>query len=105
MTSSSSNLLPEEGDDMTATTDTRTRARRSARPTLLAPDSASLAPDSASLAPVSARDAVGRSTGIEPVAIGVARSPLWTALGIAGLVSLIAAGSLPLIADLLSVPL
>ncbi len=83
---------------MTATTDTRTRARRSARPTLLAPDSASLAP-------VSARDAVGRSTGIEPVAIGVARSPLWTALGIAGLVSLIAAGSLPLIADLLSVPL
>jgi hypothetical protein len=98
MTSSSSNLLPEEGDDMTATTDTRTRARRSARPTLLAPDSASLAP-------VSARDAVGRSTGIEPVAIGVARSPLWTALGIAGLVSLIAAGSLPLIADLLSVPL
>ncbi|WP_312170788.1 hypothetical protein [Microbacterium sp.] len=83
---------------MTATTETRTRTRRSARPTLLAPDSASLAP-------LSARDAVGRSTGIEPVAIGVARSPLWTALGIAGLVSLVAAGSLPLIAGLLSVPL
>jgi hypothetical protein len=98
MTSSSSNLLPEEGEDMTATTETRTRTRRSARAALLAPDSVSLAP-------LSARDAVGRSTGIEPVAIGVARSPLWTSLGIAGLVSLIAAGALPLIAGLLSVPL
>jgi len=83
---------------MAAMTDTRTRVTRSSRRALVAADSISLAP-------LSAREAVGRSTGIEPVVVGVARSPLWRALGVAGLVALVAAGSLPLIADLLSLPL
>lgn len=83
---------------MSTTMQTRAGSTRSSRRALAAADSISLAP-------LSAREAVGRSTGIEPVAIGVARSPLWGALGVAGLVALVAAGSLALMADLLSLPL
>lgn len=83
---------------MSTTMQTRSATRRSSRHTIAVADSISLAPRAA-------REAIGRPTGIEPVAVGVARSPLWGAIAVAGLVALVAAGSLPVIADLLSIPL
>jgi hypothetical protein len=53
------------------------------------------------LTPVSARVAVGRYTGIERSSRR--RKPLWQSAGIVGLVALVAAGSLPLVAEILSV--
>nr|WP_201468524.1 hypothetical protein [Microbacterium hydrocarbonoxydans] len=81
-----------------STTHTRSAAPRSSRHAIVVGDAISLAPRAA-------REAVGRPTGIEPVAVGVARSPLWGAIAVAGLVALVAAGSLPVIADFLSIPL
>jgi len=67
------------------------------------------------LAPLSAREAVGRRTGIDRVAASSSRvsfaqasssrAPLWQAAGIVGLIALIAAATLPLIAPILSLPL
>ena len=83
---------------MSTVTQTRSADTRRARRALATTDSISLAPRAA-------REAVGRRTGIEPVAVGVARSPLWSAIAVAGLVALVAAGSLPVIAGFLSIPL
>ncbi|WP_314427940.1 hypothetical protein [uncultured Microbacterium sp.] len=83
---------------MSTMTQTRTAGPRRAR-------RAALTADQISLAPRAAREAVGRATGIEPVAVGVARSPLWRDIAVAGLVALVAAGSLAVIAELLSLPL
>ncbi|WP_091229105.1 hypothetical protein [Microbacterium sp. 3J1] len=77
---------------------TETRMRSAPR---LAADAAS---EPASFTPLSARDAVARSTGIDPIPVGVARSPLWRSLGITGLVALTAAAALPLVAGILAIP-
>ncbi|MFF7291076.1 hypothetical protein ACFY9N_00950 [Microbacterium sp. NPDC008134] len=53
------------------------------------------------LTPVSARTAVGRYSGIAKSPRRT--TPLWQSAGIVGLIALVAAGSLPLVADLLSV--
>lgn len=59
-----------------------------------------LSADRVDLTPVSARQAVGRYSGIERVD---ARRPLWRSAGTVGLVALIAAAALPLLAQALSV--
>ena len=81
------------------------RARR-----IVSPEASSV-----TLAPLSAREAVGRRTGIDRVAASSSRAPfsqapssrapLWQAAGIVGLIALIAAATLPLIAQILSLPL
>ncbi|WP_431074658.1 hypothetical protein [Microbacterium phyllosphaerae] len=67
----------------------------------------SLSPEASpvTLAPLSAREAVGRRTGIERVAPPASRAPFWQAAGIVGLIAVIAAATLPLIAQILSLPL
>ena len=60
--------------------------------------------DAASLAPLPASEAVGRTTGIGRAPLSASRGPLWRSAGIVGLVSLIAAGALPLIAGMFAIP-
>lgn len=57
------------------------------------------------LAPHSARAAVGRSTGIRSVPLTAPRTPLWKSAGVVGLIAVIAAGTLPLAASALDIPL
>ncbi len=61
--------------------------------------------DSVDLAPLSARDAVGRATGIRRIPLAPARPPLWKSAGVAGLIAVIAAATLPLAASALDIPL
>lgn len=60
---------------------------------------------SVTLTPLSAREAVGRRTGIDRVAAPSSRAPFWQAAGIVGLIAVVAAATLPLIAQILSLPL
>lgn len=62
-------------------------------------------PMSIPLAPLSAREAVGRRSGIDRIAASSSRAPFWQSAGIVGLVAVIAAVTLPLIAQILSLPL
>lgn len=57
------------------------------------------------ITPLSAREAVGRSTGLRSVPMASARTPLWKSAGIVGLIAIVAAGALPLVAGALSIPL
>lgn len=61
--------------------------------------------DSVDLAPLSAREAIGRSTGIRRIPLAPARPPLWKSAGVAGLIAVIAAATLPLAASALDIPL
>lgn len=61
--------------------------------------------DSIDLAPLSAREAVGRATGIRRVPLAPSRPPLWKSAGVAGLIAVIAAATLPLAASALDIPL
>ncbi|MFJ4998596.1 hypothetical protein ACIP5T_10615 [Microbacterium sp. NPDC088619] len=61
--------------------------------------------DSVDLAPLSAREAIGRSTGMRGVPLAPSRPPLWKSAGVVGLIAVIAAGSLPLAASALDIPL
>ena len=61
-------------------------------------------PASVDLTPLSARDAVGRSTGIQSVPSASPRVPLWQSAGIVGLIAIIAAAALPLLAGALAIP-
>jgi hypothetical protein len=53
------------------------------------------------LTPMSASQAVGRFSGIGRIGT---RPPLWRSTGIVGVIALIAAAALPLLAEILSVP-
>lgn len=66
-------------------------------------DAPSMLTDAASLSPLPASEAVGRTTGIGRAPLPAARAPFWQAAGIAGLIALIAAAALPLMADLLAI--
>lgn len=61
--------------------------------------------DSVELAPLAAREAIGRSTGMRRVPPAPSRPPLWKSAGIAGLIAVIAAATLPLTASALDIPL
>jgi len=84
---------------MSTTAETRARLRRPAGRIETA------IPVAADLTPRSAREAVGRPTGFERAAVTRSRAPLWQAAGIVGMIALIAAAALPLIANLLAIPL
>lgn len=71
-------------------------ARRPAPPTLS---------DAVSLAPLPASEAVGRATGMGRASLTPARPPIWRAAGTAGLVALVAAATMPLVAAALAIPL
>ncbi len=57
------------------------------------------------VAPLPARVAVGRSTGLRSIPLPASRTPLWKSAGIVGLIAVIAAGTLPLAASALDIPL
>jgi len=57
------------------------------------------------VAPLSARAAVGRSTGLRSVPLPASRTPFWKSAGVVGLIAVIAAGTLPLAASALDIPL
>ncbi|WP_455904072.1 hypothetical protein [Microbacterium sp.] len=80
-------------------TATQYRTRRDLRSRRLVPI------DSVDVAPLSARAAVGRSTGIRRVPVAPARPPLWKSAGVAGLIAVTAAATLPLAASALDIPL
>lgn len=61
--------------------------------------------DPVDLAPLAAREAIGRSTGMRRVPRASSRPPLWKSAGIAGLIAVIAAATLPLTASALDIPL
>lgn len=64
-------------------------------------DAPSLLSDAASLAPLPASEAVGRAVGVDRASL-VSADSRWRAAGVAGLVMLVAAASLPLMTALLS---
>ncbi len=70
---------------------------------VIEPKRTTLAPldEHVDLTPMSASQAVGRFSGIGRIGT---RPPLWRSTGIVGVVALIAAAALPLLAEILSVP-
>lgn len=61
--------------------------------------------DAVSLAPLPASEAVGRATGLGRAPLTPSRPPLWRAAGVVGLVALVAAATMPLVAGILAIPL
>lgn len=61
--------------------------------------------DAVSLAPLPASEAVGRATGLGRAPLAPTRVPLSRAAGVVGLVALIAAATMPLVAGMLAIPL
>ncbi|MBP2377322.1 hypothetical protein JOF42_000817 [Microbacterium phyllosphaerae] len=83
-------------------------SRATSSPARVSPDSfdaTSALPTAVSLAPLPASEAVGRATGIGRAPLVTKKSPPWQAAGIVGIIALIAAAMLPLIAQILSLPL
>ena len=61
--------------------------------------------DAVSLAPLPASEAVGRATGHGRAPLIAQESPTWRTAGAVGLIALVAAAALPVIAGILSLPL
>jgi len=61
--------------------------------------------DAVSLAPLPASEAVGRATGLDRAPLIARRPQTWSTAGVIGLVALVAAAALPVIASILSLPL
>lgn len=61
--------------------------------------------DAVSLAPLPASEAVGRATGLGRAPLITRDPPTWRTAGIVGLIALVAAAALPVIASMLSLPL
>ncbi|MEV4736630.1 MULTISPECIES: hypothetical protein [unclassified Microbacterium] len=64
-------------------------------------DAPSVLSDAASLAPLPASEAVGRTVGVDRASL-VSADPRWRTAGLAALVALVAAASLPLATVLLT---
>lgn len=80
-----------------------TNSPRSVSPDSL--DAQSALSTAVSLAPLPAREAVGRATGLGRAPLVTNRPPTWQAAGVVGVIALIAAATLPLIAAAFSLPL
>ena len=61
--------------------------------------------DAVSLAPLPASEAVGRTTGLGRPPLIAQESPTWRTAGVVGLIALVAAAALPVVASMLSLPL
>ena len=61
--------------------------------------------DAVSLAPLPASEAVGRAPGLGRAPLITRDPPTWCTAGIVGLIALVAAAALPVIASILSLPL
>ncbi|MGN7949167.1 hypothetical protein ACTJKH_10510 [Microbacterium sp. 22215] len=83
-------------------------SRATNSPTRVSPgsfDATSALSTAVSLAPLPASEAVGRATGIGRAPLVTKKSPTWRTAGIVGLIALVAAATLPLIAQILMLPL
>lgn len=61
--------------------------------------------DAVSLAPLPASEAVGRASGLGRPPLIAQDPPTWRTAGVVGLIALVAAAALPVIASILSLPL
>lgn len=68
-------------------------------------DASSSLSTAVSLAPLPAREAVGRATGIGRASLVTTRTPSWRSAGVVGLVALVAAAALPVMASIFAIPL